>query len=286
MTPKRIAVITYHKLPDGHESDRAAFAHLESLGMNPVPVIWNDPAVDWAGFDGVVFRSCWDYHHTPAQFAALLERLEALQVRALNPIDVVRWNMNKLYLRELTQKGVNVIPSLWLTETPRQSLHDLMRSQGWDEVVVKPVISADAHLTERITLAQAADGQTHLERVIASGGAIIQRFMPEIVDAGEWSIIFIGGEYSHSLIKRPLAGDFRVQGGIWNVETPPAAFIDAARAILAHVPSSLLYARVDGVIHAGQFALMELELIEPYLGLHLAEESPQRFAAALAQMMA
>jgi len=278
---RRIAFITYDELPNGHEAERAIFPFLEAAHLTSVPVVWNDPSVDWAAYEAVVFRTCWDYHLHSADFIALLDRLESLKVRAFNPVSTVRWNMNKSYLQTMAQRGVSVIPSVWLTQDTRQSLADVMDAQGWQEVVVKPMISAAAYLTERVTRAQADAAQAHLEQAIANGGAIVQRFMPEILDEGEWSVIFIDGAYSHSLIKRPKDGDFRVQSGIWSPAEPPAALHEAARALLATLDEMPLYARVDGVLHNGQFMLMELELIEPYLAFEQVEGSAERFAAAL-----
>ncbi len=283
---RRIAFITYNELPDCGESDRAIFPFLQAAGVTPVPVIWNDPSVDWTTFEAVVFRSCWDYHLHSAQFSALLDRLESLNVRAFNPVSTVRWNMNKFYLQAMAQRGVSVIPSVWLTPDSPETLGAVMDAQGWDEVVVKPVISAAAHLTERVTRAQADTAQAHLAGALASGGAIVQRFMPQITDEGEWSAIYIGGAYSHSLIKRPKDGDFRVQTGAWLPAEPPAVLLESARALLDTLDEMPLYARVDGVLHDGQFMLMELELIEPYLALEQVDGAGDRFARALLARLA
>jgi hypothetical protein len=60
-------------------------------GIAAVPAIWDDPAVDWAGFDLVVVRSTWDY---PKKIDAFLAWADGLP-RLLNPAPVVRWNTDK-----------------------------------------------------------------------------------------------------------------------------------------------------------------------------------------------
>jgi len=47
------------------------------------------------------------------------------------------------------------------------------------------------------------------------------------------------------------------------------------------LPREPLYARIDGACRNGRFVLMEVEVNEPGLGLHLAPGAGDRFAAAL-----
>jgi hypothetical protein len=103
---------------------------------------------------------------------------------------------------------------------------------------------------------------------VAERSLIVQPFVDEIVTQGEWSLVFFSGEYSHAVLKRPAEGDFRVQeelGGHALACDPPSTVIEQARSILARVPSTLLYARVDGVERNGRFVLMEVEINEPFL---------------------
>ena len=55
--------------------------------------------------------------------------------------------------------------------------------------------------------------------------------------------------------------------------------------VLGSLPSEPLYARIDGVRHDGRFVLMEVEVNEPGLGLHLAPGAGDRFADALADRL-
>lgn len=57
--------------------------------------------------------------------------------------------------------------------------------------------------------------------------------------------------------------------------------LDTAASILGIDRRSLPYARVDCVERGGEFLLMELELIEPYLNLGVAEGAVERFATAI-----
>ena len=66
----------------------------------------------------------------------------------------------------------------------------------------------------------------------------------------------------HAVLKKPAAGDFRVQeelGGHGEPRDPSPAIVEQARSVLSHAAGPLLYARVDGIERHGEFVMMELE---------------------------
>jgi hypothetical protein len=109
--------------------------------------------------------------------------------------------------------------------------------------------------------------------------------MPGILTEGEYSLFFFGGKFSHAIVKRPAAGDFRVQEQFGGRETAWDATAEAralAVAALAGAPAPPVYARVDMVGDAsGTLHIMELELIEPSLFLHHASDKGAAFGLAV-----
>jgi len=117
---------------------------------------------------------------------------------------------------------------------------------------------------------------------------MVQPFVHSIAEAGEVSMIYFGGVFSHAICKRPAAGDYRVQdlyGGTVHAHTPTAAERRLAEAVLAQAPAATTYARVDLVSHEGRPALMELEAIEPELFLGATPDAAANFAAELARRL-
>jgi hypothetical protein len=160
-----------------------------------------------------------------------------------------------------------------------------MRERGWRRAVVKPSVSAAADLTIRVEQGQPLPDLAPLR---ARGEVLVQPYLTEIEQAGEWSFVFFSGRFSHSLVKRPRAGDFRVQeqfGGLHAAQEPPPWLLQQAERALRAAPGPTLYARVDGCVVGGQFLVMELELLEPSLFLALDPGAPERFAAALAEVL-
>ena len=250
-----IALATSEKWPALSPDDAQLAPQLNTLGFDATPVIWSDPSIDWRRFDLVILRSCWDYHLRSAEFAAWIDRLEGSRVRMFNPPQVVRWNTHKSYLLDLASKGIRI-----------------PKTQIARDVIVKPAISASAH-------------QTHFMR----GDVIVQEFVREIVDDGEWSLVFFDRRFSHAAKKKPAAGDFRVQEELGGSSTPMKAsrqLIEEAQRIVDKVEGDLLYARVDVVEREAGVTLMELELIEPWLFLLGEDGATRRFAEAIARRIA
>ena len=280
----RIAFATSDEFPHLTKDDLLAANALEKKGIRVEAAIWADPKVNWSNFSAVVIRSCWDYHLKPNDFLAWLDRLERRNVTLWNSYETVRWNMKKTYLNDLQQRGVPVLDSVWLVDSSKKDLNLIMLENGWDQVVVKPIISAAAKDTENIQLENAGDYQHEFETLLKRGGAIVQDFAEEISTTGEWSLIFFNKEYSHSVIKKPRDGDFRVQFDFGGKVHPAVAsdhLLQQAQKIVNSIQEELLYARVDGIERNGVLTLMELELIEPHLFLELDSGAPERFANAL-----
>ncbi len=277
---KRLALATSKNFASLTEDDRLLIEPLRALGISAEATVWDDPGGDWKRYDAVILRSCWDYHLRLDEFLDWTRSLEAAGVPILNSPEMIRWNANKIYLRDLQARGVEIVPTIW--PDAGTILAALMQGQGWSRAVVKPCVSATAHKT--ILVSAEDDAQIHFEELQASG-VMVQQFMESVQTAGEWSLMFFSGEFSHAVIKTPKAGDFRVQhdfGGAERSAEPPTAILEAARKAIGVVEGLPLYARVDGVESDGRFLLMELELIEPALFLSLHKKAASRFAAAIA----
>ena len=280
----RVALVTYAQLPSLSDDDRLVLPELGRLGVRAEPATWNDPGVRWSHFDGVVLRSCWDYHLASDDFHRWIEDLEHAGVPMFNPPRVLRWNASKTYLRELAERGVDVVPTRWVEQGSDIALATVMEEEGWSEVVIKGSVSASAHDTWLVPMHGAALREPDFRRLVERGPVLVQPFIESIGRDGEWSLLFFGGEFSHAVIKRPKAGDFRVQtnfGGSYELAVESEELQAQARAALVAAPEMCVYARVDGCVEAGRLRLMELELLEPDVFLRLDSRAPARFAEAI-----
>lgn len=246
--------------------------------------------VDWtkadnlADFDLVTPLLAWGYPRDTDAWFTLLDRMEAQSVSVSNPVSVVRWNSDKGYLAELDAAGIATVATRMSDALDKAALDDARSVFGCDMLVVKPPISGGADGTFRLGK---KDG---LPASVTSKRMMIQPYLPSIAAEGEYSLFYFGGVFSHSIIKRPAAGDFRVQeqfGGVEEAVDAPGTAKELSEAALAATAAitrtgTLPYARVDMLRDGdGQFRLMELELIEPSLFLRFAPDSGAGFAKAL-----
>lgn len=282
-----LAIATCAALPQLNDSDRQLRAALEAAGVSTEICVWNDPQVDFGRFDAMLIRSIWDYFQHHGDYLAWLDRLQALGVRTVNADPVLRWNSDKRYLRELEAVGVRIVPTVFLLG---EQLHAHLQQQPvGSEWVVKPAISGGAWHTVRGQVGDLAFVR-QLDALPAQLEFLLQAYLPEIATAGEWSLLYFGGQFSHAVLKTPAAGDWRVQvqyGGQTQAAQAPAHVLAAAQQVLdasvGLLGMSPTYARVDGVEIDGAFVLMELELIEPYL---FTEHHPQANARLVAAVLA
>lgn len=280
----RLAFATFAQLPTIYPDDQHVADVLIQRGITVEPNVWNAPGTNWSAYDTVVIRSCWDYHLHPTAFLAWLDHLIEQDVRIINPPTLLRWNHDKSYLQDVIEHGVPVVPTEWCTQGTTVSLEELLETHSWERAVVKPTISATAYHTWVTTPKEAASHQTRFNDLLATRDLMVQPFIPEIQTEGEWSLLFFGGAFSHAVIKRAKAGDFRVQdnfGGTTAQATPTKHMLTVAQHVLDALPSTPTYARIDGVETEAGFLIMEVELIEPSLFLGLDPRAPVRFADAL-----
>jgi glutathione synthase/RimK-type ligase-like ATP-grasp enzyme len=258
---------------------------LARQGLSAVRVDWARDDVDWSAFRTAVFRTTWDYFDRFADFMAWLERVEPL-TRLCNSAAIVRWNLDKHYLRDLAAGGVPVVPSRFLERGQPASLADLLDETGWSEAVIKPCVSGAARHTYRVNRSTAAAVQQVLDQLLACESFLLQPFVADVVTTGEDTLVAIAGRVTHGLRKKANAGDFRVQddhGGTVHPLEPSVEQVEFAERALAACDEVPAYGRVDLVrLDDGSLAVMELELVEPELWLRLHPPAAEAMATAIA----
>jgi hypothetical protein len=276
-----VALATYADLPDLDADNALLLPALAERGIQARPAVWNDPTMDWSTPKLTVLRATWDYYHQHCAFLAWAERISRFH-DLWNPFAIVRWNTHKFYLRDLEQQNIPIVPTIWLEQGMRTNLSLLMERQGWQEVVIKPAVSASAYATILVNAEAIQCGQSHLDHFLSTHDMLIQPFLSTVICSYERSLIFIDGEFTHAIKRKPALGlDPSARSFLMIPQDDELLF---AQRILHLLPSPPLYARVD-LIHdeVGILRLMELELVEPALWFSLAPHAIQLFADAIAR---
>jgi glutathione synthase/RimK-type ligase-like ATP-grasp enzyme len=279
-----LAVVTAQSAQALDQDLHPLVAALARANVPAEVVLWDTPGLDWSRYSLVLIRSTWDYVTRYSEFLAWCDRVAAV-TKLANPADLVRWNTDKRYLRDLELKGIPVVPTVFVG--PGESC-------AWPagECVVKPTVSAGAVNTERFAPDASDAAKVFLVTLLEQGmTAMVQPYLSSVDARGETALVYFHGEYSHSFRKGPiLKGAKDMQAGLFAAENltatePTAAERELAEAVMHQIPggrSRTLYARVDLILdEAGQPCLLELELTEPSVNFDLAPGSADRFAQAL-----
>ncbi len=269
-------------------SDALLVDELEAEGCEVRVLPWNDAGVDhfdWA--DTVVLRSTWDYHHDLAGYDRWLVEREQRGQRLHNPVSLVRWSLDKRNLLDLASAGLRFPPTVDLSRIDAVEAMAWAGSHGFDRLVVKPAWGASGHAVQRIERDELVDRWRELHDRADGRPLLLQEYLPGIAE-GELSMVFLGGEFSHAIVKRPDPSDFRVNGRYGGrtalADDLPPSLTEFGLKIHALLPGAATYLRIDVVPDEGStggHALLEVEVNEPALGLDLAPGSARRFAAAL-----
>jgi glutathione synthase/RimK-type ligase-like ATP-grasp enzyme len=267
----------------GLQEDKMLLDFLQAKRWDVQRVYWADDKINWKDFNLVIIKSPWDYHYHYERFMQWLSGIHDLGIQILNPYEIIRLNSDKHYLQQMEDERFDVIPSIFLESGKQHDLSGMFATFKTKQLIVKPCVSAGSKHTFIVTEYNIVEQTNSINVLTREESFIVQPFVEQIHE-GELSYLFFGGNFSHCVLKKPQAGEFRVQlgfGGTIHLQNPSADEIEKAKSFVDRFATGCLHARVDGVMINGKFTLMELELIEPMLYFPDAPGSVGRYYDAL-----
>jgi glutathione synthase/RimK-type ligase-like ATP-grasp enzyme len=270
-----IAIATCNDWPLPGEGLRVVMEALEAEGHSVTVLPWQDEVQVFADTDLILPLAIWDYAKHPQAFRDWLVEVSEAGGRFGNCPKLMAWNMEKSYLLDLQQRGIQVPKTILIDKGDR--VQSVLNEQGWQRAVIKPVIGQSGHGVRML--------EEPLPEVLEIDEPhILQDWIPEIKQ-GELSMIFLNGGFSHAVTRMPSFDDWRANSQYGVTVTPadaPVTAIGAGAACLADLPTLPLYARVDGLVMSnGNFLLTELELIEPALFFNIVPGSASGLSQAV-----
>jgi len=272
----------------GHDHDLDILtAALDAAQQKWQIVNWDDASIDWTQFSIAVLRSTWDYYARLDEFIAWVDHVST-QTTLCNPAEIVRWNVDKRYLQEMSAHGIPVMATTFVAQ-----LIDITQELIAQDVIIKPVVSAGSNNTARHRNDPVA-ARAQLDHILSDAGvAMVQPYSPTIDSVGETGLVYLGGKFSHAFGKDAVFGEAeQVHNGVHVQEVITARTANPNEHLLGDSVMKFLinkfgvtplYARIDMVTNIdGVPEIMEVELTEPSLYLHLDAGSPERAATALA----
>ena len=257
---------------------------LENQGLTVDITYWNNPSYDWSKTRSLIFRTIWDYFERFDEFLLWLEEVRH-QTQLINSYDLVKWNIDKHYLKELSEKGIKIVPTYFAKKNSQRNLAEIIESQQWKDVVIKPAISASAYKTFKILEETVNSNEKLFKDLLNQRDMLVQPFINTIEKFGEASLMVIDGKFTHAILKKAKPGDFRVQddfGGTVHDYVPTKKEIEFAEMVIEKCKAKPLYGRVDIIWdNEKNVYLSELEIIEPELWLRNYPKSAQNIAEAV-----
>jgi len=287
----RVILATCADLPTGDDDADLIVAALRANGLDADWQVWNDPSAVWNA--PTMIRSTWDYSTDRSAFLAWARSVP----RLLNPYDAVLWSSDKVYLIELAEAELAVVP----TTAYRPGQVPTFPASG--QFVVKPSVGAGSRGCRRFREGDEHGAAAHTARLHAEGRTVlVQPYLGEVDAAGETGLLYFDGGFSHAIEKRAMlpagtvypldaapkgstAGGLRVAERITRrcPSEPELAVGEQAIAFLRdRFGCDLLYARVDLLPTLDGPVIGELEIVEPSLFLAYDAGAADRLAAALA----
>jgi hypothetical protein len=283
---RKCAILSMDSLENFEAYDCLIDQPMLTLGWRTEVISWRDSSLNWSDYAAVIIRSPWDYQDDMESFLKVLSAIEQSSAQLENSLKVVQWNINKSYLKSLAAEQVTIVPTLWPQAFNPDNMVGYFSHFATEQIVLKPRVSANADNTFWLTKDTYQDQVAELSQAFAKRELMVQPFMAAICQEGEFSLFYFNGQYSHTILKTPAQGDFRVQeehgGGLLSVRPEPSLLVAANNTMqaISKLHGELLYARIDFVRYQNTFALMEAELIEPSLYFNMDDASAQRFANA------
>jgi glutathione synthase/RimK-type ligase-like ATP-grasp enzyme len=218
------------------------------------------PPVPLSQMDLIFVYKMEGFYSELDRFFRMLQVFSDACPRVINHPATIRHNIDKRHLWDLERKGVRVIPTHNIDASVRERL-----SKG-EPFVLKPIRGERGN---GVMLVRSVDELSAIEG--KEDEYLAQDFIPGIRD-GERSLVFLGFEYQHAVIKKPSAvnrSEFRCNetlGGTVAVYEPTSDELEFASQVLKSYESlncPIHYSRVDVLIEAGVPMLVEAELINP-----------------------
>lgn len=260
----------------------------ESQGLKVDITYWDNPSYEWQQTKSVLFRTVWDYFERFDEFWDWLEQVKT-KTRLINSYELIKWNIDKHYLRDLKNNGIQVVPTYFADRGNNISLQEIANLNDWKHIVIKPAISASAFNTYKITNDEIEQKEQLFHELLQTHDMLVQPFFPTISELGEASLMVFGGKFTHAILKKAKAGDFRVQddfGGTVHDYNPTQEEIKFAEKVFQSCTSLPIYGRVDIVWDSNKHIyLSELEIIEPELWIRNRPESAKKIADAVIKIL-
>jgi glutathione synthase/RimK-type ligase-like ATP-grasp enzyme len=270
------------------QEDQIVLSTFQKKGIRTIRTYWDNTDFNFADTEITLFRTIWDYFYRFDEFSLWLKRTEN-STRFINPPELLYHNIDKHYLIDLSEKGINIPFSVFIEKGDQKSLGQIYSESGLKDAILKPVVSGAGRHTYKLSSDNISEHEEIFLQLIKQEAMLLQEYQKKITSYGEVAIILFNGHYSHAILKTAKSGEFRVQddhGGTVKLYQPKWDEILFAEKVLSVCKPIPLYARVDIMRgNDNKPVLGELELIEPELWFRFYQPAAEMMAQAIKEIL-
>lgn len=282
--PKELTPYTQNILDEA----RLLMEALKRRGLKVDRTYWDDPNYDWTQTRAVVFRTVWDYFERFDEFWPWVQKVNK-KTQLINPFSLLEWNIDKHYLRDLANRGIQIVPTHFVDRGEHQSLKTICNQKDWKDIVIKPAVSGAAFHTYKILEKDRNEYEPLFQQLVGERDMLVQPYQPTITELGEASLMVFNGKYTHAILKKAKPGDYRVQddfGGSVHPYQPSKDEIAFAEQVFSVCDPMPAYGRADIMWNSeGRLYLSELEIVEPELWVRNHPAAAEDFAEGIVAML-
>lgn len=254
---------------------------LKQRGISSTIVNWEDPTIDWSEAPLSISRTTSSYVFNPEAFFNWAKKVEKTST-LWNTSQTMEWNHHKRYLIELQKKGIPMPETMLFPQNSELSISEIKEMIPWDDFVIKPCLGVGSGGLKRFNK-ESTELEKHFRELNKVGfhteyswggvdfipcDTLVQPYLPEITEVGEASLLFYGGEFSHSVIKKVKSGDYRAHP-VWGAEVSNYVAsdmeIELGYRVLDVSGYPTEFARLDMIPARSGPVLIEVELIDPFM---------------------
>ncbi|MCF6183673.1 MAG: hypothetical protein L3J56_03430 [Bacteroidales bacterium] len=270
------------------KEDEFVLKALEKKGLKVIRTYWDNPDFNFSEVNITLFRTIWDYFNRFQEFSAWMNKVKN-QTKLINPPEIIFENIDKHYLKKLSDNGINIPPTFFINKGDRRSLKELHKEFNLSESVLKPCVSGAGRHTYKLSQKNLFQYKEIYRKLISEEDMMLQEFQHNIYKKGELAFMMFDGKFSHAVLKKGKKGDFRVQddfGGSVFEYKPSVEEIEFAEKVVSAVKPLPVYARVDIITdNNNKPAIGEIELIEPELWFRFYPPAADLLADAIIKLL-
>lgn len=283
---KKVALALCKLSKDYQPCDEILASCLANNGFEVSKEYWNDENCHWENYDLVILRSAIDYIDNVDAFLSWVNHVSKVS-NLVNGESLIRHNCNKLYLKKLEDRGIEIVPTE--VADSKSDLIAVINNLPYDDLVIKAAVGTKGLRTYRFN----KDRLSEILETVSSFSinskcpVLVQPFIASIDEDGVNTAMYFNGKFSFAVKRYPEIDNYDyVKEEHEELYSPSIEEINFCNKVINCYDEVPVYAKIDYIIVNNHPLLLKTGFIEPNLYFNLAPSHAQDLVDAIKQKYA